>query len=481
MGLWVRSSWLLLALVFWPGFGLAGDGALVRQGRQSEWWRSHQGPVPSRGSARRGFTELYWGGNEPVVGFGALRGESQLGGRDGMLRQLLQSRSSPISVQCGEDIMVVSVKRDLYGNGKLVRPSDLSQGPQRCKPDPQSTDRVVIFQNGLQDCGNTVQTFQDWLIYTTNLTYSPTSSITIIRTNPAVVPILCYYYRHGNVSSKAVKPTWIPFSTTVTSEERLSFSLQLMTEDWSGPRSSPIFQLGDVLYIEASVDTRNHMNLVLYIDQCVATVSPDANSAPNYNIFIFCRCLMDGMQDDSSSAFITPRAQPDKLRFTVDAFRFLGVEVSLIYITCYLKAAAATQVPDSMTKACSYSKATTSWSAVEGPTSICQCCEMSTCSNPSGPIAGGRSRFGRPRAFGKREAVTELNIEEGQKVTTLGPLIVIGPKQSDVAAAVTKEESPPLQLWVLVAIGCLSLLVVLVCVMFIRKSLTKSRVLSVEQ
>ncbi|CAI9612215.1 unnamed protein product [Staurois parvus] len=80
---------------------------------------------------------------------------------------------------------------------------------------------------------------RDWVIYTTNLTYSPTSSIPIIRTNPAVVPIMCFYYRHGNVSSQAIKPTWVPFSTTVSSEERLSFSLVLMTEDWSGPRVLP--------------------------------------------------------------------------------------------------------------------------------------------------------------------------------------------------------------------------------------------------
>ena len=34
--------------------------------------------------------------------------------------------------------------------------------------------------------------------------------------------------RQGNVSSWAIQPTWVPFRTTVFSEEKLVFSLRLM-------------------------------------------------------------------------------------------------------------------------------------------------------------------------------------------------------------------------------------------------------------
>ncbi|XP_018430819.1 PREDICTED: zona pellucida sperm-binding protein 3-like [Nanorana parkeri] len=398
-----------------------------------------------------------------------------------MLRQQPQTRPSSVSVQCGEDTMEVSVQRDLYGNGKLVKPSDLSLGVQQCKPSTESTDNMVIFQIGLQDCGNTAQECSKLVLKVWVVT--PYGVQQVNRSGHDLNPWPEPSSRgHGNVSSKAIKPTWLPFSTTVSSEERLSFSLHLMAEDWSGPRSSSVFQLGDILYIEASVDIQNHIGLILFIDRCVATISPDASSSPNYDIITDNGCLVDGMQEDSSAAFMTPRVKPDNLRFTVDVFRFLGNDASLIYITCYLRAAAATQVPDSMNKACSYSKATNGWSAVEGPSNICQCCQTTgTCSNPN-LMTGERTRFGRPRAFGKREALDEPHIEGGQSVTTLGPLLVIGPKQSDVALQMTKEESAPVELWVLVAVGCLSLLVVLVCAVSIWKSLKKPHnVLSVEK
>ena len=37
-----------------------------------------------------------------------------------------------------------------------------------------------------------------------------------------------FLHRHSNVSSQAILPTWVPFRTTVLSEEKLVFSLRLM-------------------------------------------------------------------------------------------------------------------------------------------------------------------------------------------------------------------------------------------------------------
>ncbi|XP_072254952.1 zona pellucida sperm-binding protein 3-like [Pyxicephalus adspersus] len=326
MGLGLRSWcrwWLLLALVCGPGFGYAGDIALMRSMRQADRWRNYQRAVPGRGSSR-------WAAPEPVWGFGASRGATHWGLPSGMQRQLPQS--SPIRLQCEEDSMVVSVAADFYGIGKLVNPSGLSLGPQACKPNIPETDPIV-FQIGLQDCGNTLKP-------------------------PEAKENNCYFR------------VW-------------EGHFILSAGDWSGPSTSNIFKLGDILYIEASVFSQNHMDLILFVDSCVATLSPDSSSTPRYEIITANGCLVDGMQDDASSAFISPRVSVDTLRFTVDAFRFLNLDVSLIYITCSLRVAPATQTPDSMNKACSYSKTTNSWYPAEGSSSICQCCNTQNCNVPT--------------------------------------------------------------------------------------------------
>ncbi|XP_075433904.1 zona pellucida sperm-binding protein 3 [Ascaphus truei] len=330
--------------------------------------------------------------------------------------------------------MVVTVQRDLFGTGKLVKASDMTLGPLLCPHSSQSTDAMLTFQVGLHECGNRLQMTADWLIYSTNLTYSPTPyrNSPITRTNPALVPIQCYYPKYHNVSSKAIKPTWVPFSSTLSVEERLSFSLHLMTDDWSSQRTSTVFQLGDVFLIEASIDTGNHVPMTIFVDRCVATLSPDVNSNPRYEIIALNGCLVDGKQEDSSSAFRSPRPQPDKLQFMIDAFRFSGTDSSMIYITCNLRAAAATQQPGATNKACSFNQASNTWSTVEGPSNICSCCDTGVCEVPT------QSRRLYPhqssRRTGKRGALSRQNSEK-QISATIGPLLVIGPETNKTLAS----------------------------------------------
>lgn len=47
-----------------------------------------------------------------------------------------------------------------------------------------------------------------------------------------VLIALISFSRKENVSSKAIKPTWAPFVSTVSAEERLAFSLRLMNGRW---------------------------------------------------------------------------------------------------------------------------------------------------------------------------------------------------------------------------------------------------------
>ncbi|XP_025971744.2 zona pellucida sperm-binding protein 3-like [Dromaius novaehollandiae] len=292
------------------------------------------------------------------------------------------SERRPVVVQCQEAQMVVTVHRDLFGTGRLINVADLTLGPAACKHSSLNTaQNTVTFAAGLHECGSIVQVTHDSLIYRTLINYdpSPASNPLIIRTNPAVIPIECIYPRRENVSSNAIRPTWAPFSSTLSAEERLVFSLRLMNEDWSVERPFTGFQLGDILNIQAEVSTENHVPLRLFVDNCVAALSPDSDSSPHYSIIDFNGCLVDGRSDDTSSAFITPRPREDMLRFRIDVFRFAGDTRNLIYITCHLKVTPADQAPDSLNKACSFNKARNIWAPVEGSRDICSCCETGNC------------------------------------------------------------------------------------------------------
>ncbi|NWS61650.1 ZP3 protein, partial [Chunga burmeisteri] len=322
------------------------------------------------------------------------------------------SSQQPVMVQCQEAQLVVTVHRDLFGTGRLVNAADLTLGPAACKHSSLNhAHNTVTFTAGLHECGSIVQITPDSLIYRTLLNYdpSPASNPVIIRSNPAVIPIECHYPRRENVSSNAIRPTWAPFSSTLSAEERLVFSLRLMNEDWSAERPFTGFQLGDILNIQAEVGTESHVPLRLFVDSCVAALSPGTDSSPHYAIIDFNGCLVDGRSDDTSSAFITPRPREDVLRFRIDVFRFAGDARNLIYITCHLKVTPADQAPDPLNKACSFNKARNTWAPVEGTRDICSCCETGNCESPQlsrrlNPLEQWPSRrFRRHDANGKED------------------------------------------------------------------------------
>uniref|UniRef100_A0A8C3FMM0 Zona pellucida sperm-binding protein 3 n=1 Tax=Chrysemys picta bellii TaxID=8478 RepID=A0A8C3FMM0_CHRPI len=327
----------------------------------------------------------------------------------------------PVMVQCEEAQMVITVHRDLFGTGQLIKATDLSLGSAACQyTSLNAAENTVTFAAGLHECGSTLQMTPNSLVYSTSLFYNPTpaSNPVIQRTSAAVIPVECHYPRKDNVSSRAIKPTWVPFSSTLSAEERLDFSLRLMNDDWSAERPSNGFQLGEVMHIQADVRTGNHVALRLFVDSCVATLGPDRDSSPRYAVIDFNGCLVDGRSDDTTSAFVSPRPRQDTLQFMVDVFRFAGDASDLIYITCHLKVTAAEQAPDALNKACSFNKAGNIWSPVEGTRQICSCCETGNCG-----LVGGQSRSVNPldRWSGRRDSWGR----EDQADVVVGPLFIL--------------------------------------------------------
>ncbi|XP_038644566.1 zona pellucida sperm-binding protein 3-like [Scyliorhinus canicula] len=288
-----------------------------------------------------------------------------------------------VMVQCGEGKLLVRAQLDLFGNGHLIQAADLTLGSAGCQPTRiYSQNHTVLFDYGLHECGSRLQMSGDFLTYTTHLTHSPQyPGSVIVRTNGAVVPIECRYFRKGNVSSNPIRPTWVPFSSTRSGEGRLSFSLRLMNGDWLTERTSTVYHLGDLIHIEASVSMTNHMALKLYIDRCVATLSPDKDSTLRYSIIDYNGCLLDSQAEDSFSTFVSPRGEreADKLQFDLDAFRFFGDDRSLIFITCHLKVVPVDR-RDSRNKACTFQKMQNVWTPLEEwSIDICTCCRVGNC------------------------------------------------------------------------------------------------------
>ncbi|XP_067302699.1 zona pellucida sperm-binding protein 3-like [Pseudorasbora parva] len=288
--------------------------------------------------------------------------------------------ANSVAAQCGENSVYVEVMKDFFGTGHLLLSSAFTLGGCTATGEDPSA-QVLIFESDLHGCSSTSMMTEDELVYTFNIIYTPqaaSSGASIVRSSSAAVGIECHYPRTHNVSSNVLLPTWIPYASTKVAEEVLVFSLKLMTDDWMFERPSNQYFLGDVLNLEASVRLYSHVPLRVFVDSCVATPVPDVASVPRYSFIENNGCLVDAKLTGSTSHFM-PRTQSDKLRFQLEVFRFQQADSGLVYITCILKATAATS--SSEQKACSFSS--NGWVSADESDQVCGCCD-STCSVRSG-------------------------------------------------------------------------------------------------
>ncbi|XP_040894236.1 zona pellucida sperm-binding protein 3-like [Toxotes jaculatrix] len=339
--------------------------------------------------------------------------------------------AATVAVECREKDAHVEVKKDLFGIGQFINPADLTLGA--CGAIAEDTAaQVLIFEAELHDCGSTLAMTEDALIYTFTLNYNPQplGGAPVVRTSKAAVIVECHYPRKHNVSSLPLDPLWIPFSAVKVAEEFLYFTLKLMTDDWQYERPSYQYFLGDIINIEAIVKQYFHVPLRVYVDNCVATLSPEVSSSPRYAFIENHGCLVDARITGSASKFM-PRSAENKLQFQLEAFRFQGADSGLLYITCHLKATSAAYAIDSEHRACSY---ISGWKEASGADAACGSCEsggFSSSSTSTGVIAAAASTSSWGTAGGsatlstpgrKIRDVTQTEIFEWEGHVTLGPI-----------------------------------------------------------
>ncbi|KAF4093090.1 hypothetical protein AMELA_G00028080 [Ameiurus melas] len=321
------------------------------------------------------------------------------------VRQSDVAPTQSVTARCNETAVYVEVKKDLFGTSAHLNIAALTLGGCASKGVDVSA-QVLVYESPLHGCNSklTVTATELVYIFTLGIASAPITSVPILRSPGAMAFIECHYLRFHNVSSSALLPAWNPYASAQAAEEHLIFSLRLMMDDWISERPSNYnYQLGELINIEASVVQFNHVPLRVLVDSCVATALPDVNADPRYSFIENHGCLIDAKVTQSSSRFM-PQTQAAKLGFQLEAFKFQHMNSSWFYITCILKATAASAPADAEHKACSFSG--NRWTAAYGVDLVCSCCS-SSCG----------SRKGR-----------DLSSEQGlqlEREVSIGPILIL--------------------------------------------------------
>ncbi|KAJ0058761.1 hypothetical protein NL108_000474, partial [Boleophthalmus pectinirostris] len=189
------------------------------------------------------------------------------------------------------------------------------------------------------------------IVYSNVLVYAPKPSPEgLLRLEGATIPIECHYNKFYSVNSFPLSPAWTPFNLRTTAESQMDFSLRLMTGDWLFERDSHAYYVGDPIYFEASSILGNHKPLRVFVDHCVATVTPDAEATLRYDFIDHYGCLVDAYLTNSSARFLS-RVKDYRIQFQLDAFKFYQENTNQIYITCHLTA--VPMLVKSKSRACS--------------------------------------------------------------------------------------------------------------------------------
>ncbi|XP_026541168.1 zona pellucida sperm-binding protein 3-like [Notechis scutatus] len=280
----------------------------------------------------------------------------------------ISTQNSSVSVSCGSSHLLITVPVNLFGTGVMVNANELTLGSD-CKVTAVHPN-VLLLEYPLFACEATRQLLPGSIHYKNILHYVPSAPDGVIRTNPFSHAINCFYPRSWNVSSLGLRPTWIPFTSTVMDHQSLVFALEVYDSSWSQLMPDPTYYLGDFINIQASVRKDNHLPLRIYVDECVAR--PSAESSVKYEVITNHGCFVDGQH--GGSHFLATR-EDGFLRFQLDTFTFTGASNNQIYLICHLKAVPVGSA-NHLNKACSYDHTTATWSSHEGVD--CSCCASHT-------------------------------------------------------------------------------------------------------
>nr|XP_006640497.2 PREDICTED: zona pellucida sperm-binding protein 3-like [Lepisosteus oculatus] len=345
---------------------------------------------------------------------------------------VLTQQGHDITVSCGQDSITVSV--DLKVRSLLpLDPSGLLLGS--C-PVSNVAQGQAVFQSEFLDCRFMRMATADILVYKNVLTYQPTTSA--FYPSPFSEPIECTYVK----SPDWTPPLYNPALGDASGFGTLTFSMDIMADDFSAPRVSTTFFLGSLIPIQAAVDQQFHMPLILFLEECVAaTTAVLSPSSQTYSLINNYGCFEDSKT--SNSRFL-PRSQTSNIQVLVQAFKFMTQND--VYLHCQLVAWDPARLNDPTKKACNFNKTTNRWELLDDPSQyvLCDCCTSS--------CVGRRKR--------------DADVQGLRHTTVLGPLRIVPEEdpgdffETKVPAVIIQEEDP-VPIWVIFLAGALLVTVLL--------------------
>ncbi|KAJ1092576.1 hypothetical protein NDU88_005686 [Pleurodeles waltl] len=266
---------------------------------------------------------------------------------------------------CNDTWIGLAMKRYPLGTGALL-PQYLALG--WCGYSTVDMRGYVIFEYRLDRCGFSRLTSGMTVEYSADLIYNPPAGTSNWwYSTPFAERINCTLFNPVPSPSKSAV-------TQVSGSGVLNFHARLMNADFSAPSGTSTYPLGSNINIEISLETAFHQPMQIYVDECIAALSPDLETATvKYSVVNNHGCLIDGKMGDSK--FVT-RPSPSRIRLSLQVFRF-AVENTDVYLHFQVLVWDPSMLTDPTRKACSYYRNTGRWELLDDPfsSSVCTCCE----------------------------------------------------------------------------------------------------------
>ncbi|XP_063762487.1 zona pellucida sperm-binding protein 3-like isoform X1 [Eleginops maclovinus] len=101
-----------------------------------------------------------------------------------------------VAVRCGESRIQVEVSQHLLGQGRLIKPEEITLGGCSAT-EIDNLSHVLVFESELHGCGSTLVMREHDFIYAFALVYEPKvfGRSPIVRSQSAVIGVECHYPR----------------------------------------------------------------------------------------------------------------------------------------------------------------------------------------------------------------------------------------------------------------------------------------------